>query len=88
MASRAPLPCERACTRLALGEDSFCPDCDMILCRDHYDDPAHTCGYNMVSERSIGVRTSLADAVANRYTWAAVMYVALPNVVCSDKLTS
>lgn len=49
MFSLAYQPCDMACPTLAIGEDSHCDVCNKITCREHYDDPAHTCGYTLVS---------------------------------------
>jgi hypothetical protein len=38
------------CPNLALGEDSLCPECGHAMCREHYDDLSHTCGYILVSQ--------------------------------------
>ena len=49
MFSLAHQPRDMACPKSAIGEDSHCDVCNKIMCREHYDDPAHTCGYTLVS---------------------------------------
>jgi len=43
---------KEGCANLALGEDCLCPECGHAMCREHYDDLSHTCGYILVSQVS------------------------------------